>query len=449
MHSMTADHFKEEDVSANHPYRGRALAVAAAIGASVLALTACAPSGGNESGDAGEFTLLTIAENATIRDELATLAEGVCSAENEAMPLSSETFAQSDVVQRITLLASQDALPVMFTAGTAMVRPDGDLGAGGLVLNYEDALTELGVWDNVLPAAVSTIEGVYGHMVSLPFQYNVEGFFYNKEIFAELGLEVPTNYDELLAVLDAAEQAGYLPLAQPGAEGWTLTRLLGNYIFRSVGPDAMERIQSGDAKLTDPEYVAGAQALADLGAAGYLGEGATSREPDAAYSAFLSGEAAVIYQPSSFLAQVYDESLNQIGADSVGVFPFPAVAGGAGAADQWPANAGTATAIAAEAYTPEVGAWLSCIAENYGSSVMENQGVLSGFRLNTEVDIPGLTAELQQSVSEADQTVLWFEARFDAKTDSDSRTNVALLATGQMSPEEYMSILQADLDQAQ
>ena len=54
--------------------------------------------------------------------------------------------------------------------------------------------------------------------------------------------------------LDASEQlveAGYTPLAQPGAAGWPLTRLMGLYIFREVGPDAMEKVRDGEAKLTD------------------------------------------------------------------------------------------------------------------------------------------------------------------------------------------------------
>ena len=52
-------------------------------------------------------------------------------------------------------------------------------------------------------------------------------------------------------------------------------------------------------------------------------------------------------------------------------------------------------------------------------------------------------------MNEADETVLWFEALFDAKTTSDAQTNVSLLVSGGMSAEDYMSALQADLDQAQ
>ncbi|TCL85622.1 MULTISPECIES: extracellular solute-binding protein [unclassified Rathayibacter] len=425
----------------------------AGTGAAVLLLTGCASGdggGSSESGSAGSFSVLTPAENSIIRDELATLGEGACSAENEAMPLDSQTVAQADVVQKITLLASQDALPTSFVAGTAQVRPDGDLGKNDLIVDYEEKLTELGVWDDVLPAARSTITSVYGGMVSLPFQYNVEGIWYNKQILAANGIAEPQTWDELVAALETLKAAGVVPLTEAGSQGWPLTRLIGNYLFRSIGPDAMKDIQSGDAKLTDAEYIEGAQAVADLGSAGLFGEGVTSRDTDTANAQFLTGEAAMTYNGSWFLANLNDPAQNQIGEENVGFLPFPNVTGGAGDSSQWPANAGAATATSTKAYDDGVGDWLTCIAENYGSSVLQNQGVISGFALNEEVtDVPPLTTTVQEYVNEADETVLWFEALFDAKTTSDAQTNVSLLVSGGMSAEDYMSALQADLDQAQ
>lgn len=405
--------------------------------------------GGGGGGDAaGAFTLLTPAENAIVRDELGTLADGVCSAENDAMPLESETVAQADVVQRTTLLASQDALPVMFVAGTAQIKPDGDLGKNDLVLDYEEKLTELGVWDDILPAAASTVKAAYGGSVtSLPFQYNVEGVWYNKQLFADNGIEIPTTWSEFTAAGETLQDAGVIALTEPGAEGWTITRLLGNYIFRNLGPDAMQAIADGSAKLTDPEYLEAAEAIADLGASGAFGEGVTSRDTDTAYAQFLNGQAGMMYMGSWFLANLNDEAQNVIGAENVGFFPFPDVEGGDGDSGQWPANAGAPTATSEKLYTEGVGDWLGCIAENYGASALENQGVVSGFRVNGEVaDVPPLTAEIQGVVEEAQETVLWFEALMDAKTTTEAQNNVGLLITGQLSPEDYMSLVQASVD---
>lgn len=432
--------------------RGRFRIVAAAIGALSVAVaaTGCASDDGGSGGDnPSSFSLLTPAENAIVRTEFAALAKGECATAEKGMPLKAETVAQAEVVQKITLLAGQNALPVMFVAGTAQVKPDGDLGKNQLVLDYEKTLKDLGVWDNILPAAAQTVKSVYGGMVSLPYQYNIEGIFYNKKLFADQGLTAPKTWGDLVSAAQKFKGAGVTPITEAGNQGWPITRLIGNHIFRNVGPDAMKAVKAGQAKLTDPAYVAGAAAVAELGKQGLFGEGITSRDTDTANTQFLTGKAAMMYNGSWFLANLNDPKQNQIGVENVGFIPFPSVDGGKGDSGQWPANAGAAIAVSTKAYGPKVGDWLSCLAKNYGSSAMQNQGVISGFKLNKEVsNVPPLTKELQDIVAKADSTVLWFEALWDAKTTKDAQTNVALLVSGQMSPQQYMSALQADLDAA-
>ncbi|UFU02851.1 ABC transporter substrate-binding protein [Ruania suaedae] len=444
--------------------RRRTVAVASTLLVSSLTLAAC--SGGDDSGsgsdggsdngsdagtsigtDADSFEVLTANENPTLREQLDALAANQCSAENEALPLEHRTIAQGDTVQQITLLASQGALPSHFIAGTDQVRPTGDLGGGDLVLDYEEAFTEAGVWENILPAASSTVESVYGQMVSLPYQYNLEGFWYNKEILAELGLEEPQSYDELVDAADAAAEAGYIPIAQSGADGWPLTRLMGLYIFRNVGPEAMAAVRDGEASLTDPEYVAGAQALQDLALNGALGDGFISRTGDQATAALLSGQALMKYDGTWLLSAVNDAERNEVGEDNIGFMPFPDVSGGQGSADQYPANAGAAMAINPETYGPLTADWFACIAENYGEQALNEAGVLSGFAINGEVgDIPPATADIQERISSIDETVLWFEALLDSESNSLASTNVSLLTNGDMTAEEYMSQLQESID---
>ena len=43
--------------------------------------------------------------------------------------------------------------------------------------------------------------------------------------------------------------------------------------------------------------------------------------------------------------------------------------------------------------------------------------------------------------------MLWFEALFNAKASSVSSTNAALLVTGQLSAEEFMTLVQTALDE--
>lgn len=430
--------------------RSRRVILATAITLAVITpLAACAGGSSGESGggaggtDPETFTVMTANENATLENLLTTLSEGACKAENEALPLEHQKVAQADTVQKVTLLASQDALPSHTIAGTALIRPDGDLGAAGLVQD----LMETGAEEYILPAAASTEENVYGGVVSMPYQYNIEGFWYNKQIFEEQGIEIPTTWEDFLAIADGLEQAGIQPLTTAGASGFPLTRLLGMYIFRNVGPDAMAAIRDGEAKLTDEGYVAGAQALADLAAAGYFGEGFSTRDGDTSTNDFLTGKAAITYDGSWLLGAINDPERNQIGAENVGFFPFPEVEGGEGTIEQYPANAGAPMIISAKQFGPKVGDWVTCIAENYGSLALQEAGVISGFTVNEEVtDISPNTAEIQERIAEIDETVLWFEALFDPKSNSLASTNVTLLTTGQMTAEDYMADLQESID---
>jgi len=426
-----------------------ALAVTCLAG--LMLSTACSAqpgAGGQAAIDEGTaFSVLTPNENTSIRALLDSLAAGACKPANDALPLENETVAQADVVQKMTLLASQGALPHHFVAGTAQVRPDGDLGKAGLLVDYEAELTTLGVADQVLPLAASTVKQVYGQMVSLPYQYNVEGIWYNKKIFADNGVAEPKTWDDLVATSETLKGKGITPITEGGAQGWPLTRLMGMYIFRNAGADAMKKVRDGQAKLTDEAYVAGAAALAELGAKGLLGEGVGSRETDAAQVQFLTGKAAMMYNGSWFLANTNDSEQNKIGIENVGFMPVPAVTGGTGSIDQWAANAGAATSMNKTNFGPKSAAWLKCIVSNYGQTALKEKGVISGFKVNGDVgDLPVTTKAVQEVVSNAKESVLWFEALFDAETNTLATKNVSLLVSGQMSPADYMAALQASLD---
>src|SRR5256886_7172848 len=172
--------------------------------------------------------------------------------------------AQNNLNQQVQLLAGSGALPVLYNT------PPADLVASltkdGEVLDIESTFNQLGVTQELVPAAVTLIKQVFnGKLIALPFELNIEGFWYNKQIFAQHNLQPPQTWDELVQIAASLQQKGIQPFAASGKQGWPLTRLVGNYIFRSLGPDALQSVQSGQAKLTDTAYVAAAQAVANLG----------------------------------------------------------------------------------------------------------------------------------------------------------------------------------------
>ncbi|MER8193571.1 extracellular solute-binding protein [Streptomyces microflavus] len=415
-------------------------------GVTSLALLASACGGGGTSAAPKELKYLSVTENTTTRAALTKLSEGSCKAENDALPLKVETVPQASLDQKLQLLAGQDALPAQFAAGNAPALTK-QLAESGKVADLDLELQRLGVFDELEPAAVSTIKALYGgKLQTLPYEYNIEGIFYNKKIFKEKGIEVPGTWDDLLAASDKLNTKGVQPFAASGQQGWPITRLISGYLYRSLGPDALDKVNAGLAQLTEPEYVKAAEEIAALGKKGYFGKGVGSIDYDTAMNQFLTGKSAMFYMGSWALANISDPKQNKVGAENVGFMPFPAVTGGAGSADQYPSNVGLAITLGSKNFDKKTGAWVSCIAKNYGSTALKDHGSISGFKVNTPVkDANEVTTTVRKTISSSQQNVLWFEAFFSTKATTASQTNAAGLVTGSVSPKQFMETVQSAL----
>lgn len=169
---------------------------------------------------------------------------------------------QQNLLQKLQLLAGQGALPILYN--TPDVATMAQLQKDGEALDIESTFQQLGVIDELAPAAVTLVKQVYGSLDALPFELNIEGFWYNKQFFAQNNVQPPQTWDELVQIAGVFQQKGIQPFSASGIQGWPITRLISGYLFRTIGPEAMTAIQSGQAKLTDPTYVAAAQAVASL-----------------------------------------------------------------------------------------------------------------------------------------------------------------------------------------
>jgi raffinose/stachyose/melibiose transport system substrate-binding protein len=424
----------------------RYTAILATVTAVSLVLSGCGGGSSASSGGVKEFTLSINDDNHIVQQELTTLSTATCKTQNDALPLKIQTLPISDVDQKVQLLAGQNALPVQFAAGgtPALTKT---LDKAGQVLDLEKTLKDLGVWDSIQPAAVKTVENLYGKFNVMPYQFNIEGIWYNKKLFTDNNIAVPTTYDELVAAAAKFKSAGVTPFSASGKAGWPITRLISGYIYRELGPDGLQAVADGKAKLTDPAYVKAAQAIADLGKAGFFGAGVGSIDYDTAVQQFLTGKAAMFYMGSWTLGDFNDATKNKIGADNIGFMSFPTVTGGKGSADQIPANVGLPIAVSAKSYDAKVGDWLSCITKNYGAASLKDQGTISGFKPNGDTGaLPPLTQLVQDTITKTTTSTLWFEALFNTKATETSQTNAAPLVTGAISAQDFMKKVQADLD---
>jgi raffinose/stachyose/melibiose transport system substrate-binding protein len=114
-------------------------------------------------------------------------------------------------------------------APDVMESPKGNATAGllasqGLLADITDAVEEYG-WDDMLAPSLQTTarydeNGIMGSgpWVGVPNYGEYVTVYYNKTMFDERGLAVPTTYDEFETILDTFAQEGITPLAEAGAE---------------------------------------------------------------------------------------------------------------------------------------------------------------------------------------------------------------------------------------
>jgi len=99
------------------------------------------------------------------------------------------------------------------------------------------------------------------------------GIFYNKPIYEELGLEIPTTWDEFMANNEAIKEAGKVAVIQTYADTWTsqLFVLSDFYNVLADEPDFAEKFTANEAKFaTTPAALRGFEKLQEVAEAGYF-----------------------------------------------------------------------------------------------------------------------------------------------------------------------------------
>jgi raffinose/stachyose/melibiose transport system substrate-binding protein len=172
---------------------------------------------------------------------------------------------------------------------------------------------------------------VDGKVFGLPITGQVSGIFYNKKIFADLGVAPPVTYEAFLDICDKAQAKGITPLALAAGDAWVPTMLMHSLLVRTAGVEVLKGLTTGAAKWTDPAVVAAFTQYGALVTKGYFTENNGGLKYLEQQSQFKAGKAAMLYDGSWSYADYIDPKQSKIASD-VGFFSLPDM-GGAG--DGW------------------------------------------------------------------------------------------------------------------
>ena len=158
----------------------------------------------------------------------------------------------------------------------------------------------------------------------VPMASVIHGFIYNKDAFAELGIEPPATVDEFYAALDKIKEDGtYIPMAMGTNDQWEAATMGYNNIGPTYwkGEEGRQALIAGTQKLTDEPWVAPFRELAKWGA--YLGDGYQAQTYPDSQNLFTLGRAA-IYPAGSWEISGFNTQADF----EMGAFPPPVAAAG-------------------------------------------------------------------------------------------------------------------------
>lgn len=200
---------------------------------------------------------------------------------------------------------------------------------------YLDISEQSEWWDRLSPAMKEACTDVKsGKQYRICTNMTNAGFFYNKEIFDELGLKTATTWDEFEANLEAIKTAK--PEVTPwfifGNEAWHLGHLIEfiphGYLKQTLGSietkkamldNNKELLRYGEA---DGCMSVFAQKLLDLQAKGLINEDVLTATSDNCVQDFVSGKAAMLSNGMWILSSLLEANPEM--EDKIGFAPYPA-----------------------------------------------------------------------------------------------------------------------------
>ncbi|MDX5476414.1 MAG: extracellular solute-binding protein [Bacillaceae bacterium] len=283
-------------------YKFKALIVSSIA---ALALTACG--GGSDDGRVKVEFFQNKSEAVNTYNELIAKFEE----EYPEINIEQNHVPESETVLR-SRLTQNDIPQVMAINGNATY---GELAAAGVLHDFTgDAKI-----DQVQPAYVEMLNQLAGKETpnGIPFAANANTVLYNKDKFEELGLEIPTTWDEFVAVAEAIEAAGEVPFYHTYGDAWTAMVPFNALAANLQGDDFIEKRNEGTVTFNE-RYKEAAENLLTL--LSFANNDVFGAGYDQGNTAFANGDVVMYIQGNWAVGSILDANPDA----NIGAFALPA-----------------------------------------------------------------------------------------------------------------------------
>src|SRR5690606_37165363 len=186
----------------------------------------------------------------------------------------------------------------------------------GLALPLNDYIPDY-LWEDILPASWDAVT-LNGNIYSIPFEMEPVALWYNKTMFEEAGLEVPTTWDELMAAAEALTTPERYGILLPMNPDYYENFIFYPFLWMAGGDIVNEDFTA--SVVNTPETARALNLWGDLVKNGYAAPTSTGSDPTD--DRFPTGQAAMFvsgYWVYGWIKDNYPEFLEHLA-----VAPIPA-----------------------------------------------------------------------------------------------------------------------------
>jgi raffinose/stachyose/melibiose transport system substrate-binding protein len=253
--------------------------------------------------------------------------------EETGIPVVVEELENEDFKKKLpTLLQTDEAPDLFYSWGGGVYYEQVNSGA---TRDVASLMTE----DFLATQSQAGIDAftIDGKIAGTAFKVSQVGFFYNKDLIAQAGVDVEAikTWDDFLAAVQTVKDAGITPIAAGGADKWPLHFYWSYLAMRMAGQEGMAAAKAGEgAGFADEAFVAASEQFKRLIDLEPFQEGFETATYNVASGYFGDGNAAFhLMGDWDIGAQAGNSASGEgLSEEQLGFFNFPVVEGGAGRA---------------------------------------------------------------------------------------------------------------------
>ncbi|WP_215697140.1 ABC transporter substrate-binding protein [Clostridium sp. MCC353] len=306
----------------------------------------------------------------------------------------------------------------------------------GMLYDIGGLIEELGIRDYFMDITYEYPKYDDGSLYLMATGANTEYFFYHPSLFEKAGVEPPKTFNEFFEVCDKLKEAGITPLSAQ-SDPWYLLRFAAMVPYRMTKNEFIDSARTGQTSFHSEAGIKAGEFVQQISQ--YFVDGWAGNDASTARDYFLSGGAAMWYNPtSSALDYVTDE--NQEWKEDIAYFTMPTLDGyNVTAGTDYFANSGKGIAMLADSMSVEMKDFVKFFVENFGDTAFYENNYISGIKPENTTDISDCYKELLDNFSKVgpqNYAYCW-DVRMDAASNEVLKAETVNLAIGEITPEEW------------